>query len=366
MGRTLDRLLARVTRLGHSSSLVSCRVTSEPPAPTRVPSDEVGEGLRGVRQGQLAELERQFARHHATRPRSLPYTDVWYRAITESLQMESPQEPNTAAEWLVFELAHDARFFPATRVVELAQAMRSAILHYAEDPIPEALSGHGPTGTPSAAPHIAFLPPPLCRPSLCRRSASGNRRIRAQGAARRGAPGVVSRDWDLGARFCITALAAHPGNSGRCSSVPPARSFRPGFPASPTSGANLRGGGFRQPPLPCRNIRVGSCEEPGQPVPRRGRWRKRRWRRHADTSGCPEPTAVHVSLNAFLTGARAATHFPAFSQKGRDGRSIRRQLVHAALTFEAPVAGPLMLGTGRFLGLGLMRPARMTEGDLDE
>ena len=65
---------------------------------------------------------------------------------------------------------------------------------------------------------------------------------------------------------------------------------------------------------------------------------------------------MEVSLAAFLVGGRAARQFPPFSQNGRDGRRVRRQLVHASLTFEEPVAGPLMLGSGRFLGLGLMRP----------
>ena len=59
--------------------------------------------------------------------------------------------------------------------------------------------------------------------------------------------------------------------------------------------------------------------------------------------------------------------FPAFSQSVQDGKPVRRQLVHASLTFEHPVAGPLMLGTGRFLGLGLMRPVPMAEsGDPHE
>ena len=365
IGQTLDRLLARVTRLGHSSSLVSCRVTSEPPAPTRVPSDGVGEGLRGVRQGQLAELERQFARHHATRPRSLPYTDVWYRAATESLQMECPQEPNTAAEWLVFELAHDARFFPATRVVELAQAMRSAILHYAADPIPEALSGHGPAGTPTAAPHIAFLPLPYVGLPY------------ADGRLLGIAVSVLKALHDEARRALYRAI----GTWEHTSAPQPLRltlGTRGVAHLSrlrgPSALVSLRPDVWSRPSRRwVSTTPIALPKHPGRLVRGTGPARAKAWAlaEAAVAAACghvglPEPTAVHVSLNAFLTGARAATHFPAFSQKGRDGRSIRRQLVHASLTFEAPMAGPLMLGTGRFLGLGLMRPARMTEGDLDE
>ena len=38
--------------------------------------------------------------------------------------------------------------------------MRAAMLSYADDPVPEGLSGHGPEGTPATAPHVAVLPIP--------------------------------------------------------------------------------------------------------------------------------------------------------------------------------------------------------------
>ncbi len=78
--------------------------------------------------------------------------------------------------------------------------------------------------------------------------------------------------------------------------------------------------------------------------------------------GLPEPLVVQISQSPYLVGGNVSWRFPAFSQNGRDGRPIRRQLVHALLTFEDAVTGPLMLGAGRFLGLGLMRPS----ADVDE
>ena len=71
--------------------------------------------------------------------------------------------------------------------------------------------------------------------------------------------------------------------------------------------------------------------------------------------GLPRPLVVNVSLNPFIAGAHPTVHFPPFMQNGRGGK-IRRQLVHALVTFENPVAGPVILGAGRFMGLGLMRP----------
>ena len=365
MVKTLDQLLARLTRLGHSSSLVACRVTSEPPAPTRVPSDAVGEGLRGVRRGQLAELERQFARHRASRPRSLPYTDTRYRVASESWQVEKPQEPNTAGDWLVFELAHDSRFFPVTRVVELAQAMRAAILHYAEDPIPEELSGHGPTGMPSAAPHVAFLPLPYAGfpyadGRLLGIAVSVPTALCSE--ARRALYRAIGT-WENTAASEHLRLTL--GNRGV------ARLFRLRGPAALIS---LRPDVWSQPSRRwISTTPVALPKHPGRLTRGTGRARAKAWAL-AEAAvvmacghvGLPEPTAVQVSLNALVTGARAATRFPAFSQKGRDGRPIRRQLVHVALTFDAPVAGPLILGAGRFLGLGLMRPVADDGGSIDE
>ena len=71
--------------------------------------------------------------------------------------------------------------------------------------------------------------------------------------------------------------------------------------------------------------------------------------------------SVEVSQGPVIKGARSTRRFPEFSQNGPAGRPVRRQLLHASVTFEHPVAGPLMLGAGRFLGLGLMRPAPMRE-----
>ena len=72
----------------------------------------------------------------------------------------------------------------------------------------------------------------------------------------------------------------------------------------------------------------------------------------------PEPAAVALSLDPWVAGARKTAHFSPFRQRGREGQPVRRQLVHASLTFDHLVRGPLMIGAGRFFGLGLMRPVR--------
>ena len=360
VGEILDQLLRRVSRLGHSSSLVSCRMVPDPSDATLVPGGDVGESLRSIRPGQLAELARQFGRHRESRPRSLPYTDVRYRAVSETSQTDRPLEPDTTGDWIVFEFAHGSRAFPAMRAVELAKAMRSAVLHYAEDPIPEELSGHRPDGTPTGAPHVAFLPLPytgfeqadgrllgiavsvpkalreVSRRALFR--AIGNWESRAKSAPLKltlGSLGVIRLSRLRGPATLVSLRSEVWSRRSRrwVSATPIALPRHPGRLGGGAGTARTKAWGLAESAV------VAACTH----------------------VGLPAPSAVQLSLSPFLAGARAVARFPAFSQSGQDGKPTRRQLVHASLTFEDLVAGPLMLGAGRFLGLGLMRPVPMAE-----
>ena len=352
--KVLDRLLSRVTRLGHPSSLVSCRVVSVFPAATL----KAGEGninMRSVRRGQLSELERRYSRHRGQRPRALPFTDTRYRA---EVSAERPPEgtleqANTHGEWMVFEFAHDSRAMPSTRAVEVATAMRAAVFHYADDPIPEELSGHRQDGRPVAAPHVAFLPLPY----VGFEHADG----RLLGVAISVPDGVS----DAGRRALYRAVGKWE------QSQEPLRVtlgiggiVRMRRQRSLTTLVSLRPSGWCR--ASCRWVSstpVALPRHPGRLVGGTAVARAKAWTlaESAVAAACSHvglsnPLSVQVSLSPYLAGARPATRFPPFSQQVPGGKMVRRQLVHASLVFERPVAGPVMLGTGRFFGLGLMRP----------
>ena len=363
MVENIDRLLQRVTRLGHSSSLVSCRVSQDPREATHEISDR-GESMRAVRRGQLRELERQFVRHRGLRPRSLPHTDVRYRAVEETPHANSRHEADTAGDWVVFEFTHRSRAVPATRAVELATAMRAAIFHYATDPIPEELSGHRPQGAPTAAPHVAFLPLPYVGFP------------HADGRLLGIAVSVPKTVGDAARRVLYRAIGKWEHNAG------PTLKLTLGSQGivemsrlrGPVTLASLRPAVWRRPSRHWASATpLALPKHPGRLGGGSATASARAWRMAEATVtavcvhvGLPEPSAVEVSLAAFLIGGRATRQFPPFSQNGRDGRPVRRQLVHASLTFEEPVAGPLMLGSGRFLGLGLMRPTPVPESEGSE
>lgn len=370
--RTLDSLLTRVTRLGHSSSLVSCRVAPDPPIPTHVPATNAGGSiLRTVRRGQLAELERQHARHQGVRPRSLPFAGVRYQPVEVSPD-EPIITPNTRGRWIVFEFTRDSRAFHATRCVELATAMRRAILSHAEDPIPEGISGHRDDGKPSLSPHIAILPIPYVGYRHADGRLFGVALSVPDGMDRASQTGLYRAigTWERTVRDNVGAnepLTVTMGSRGvvrmrRVLDVSELWSLR----VEPWRTRSRRWLSATPVALP---------RHPGSLTKGTATARTKAWARaEASTRlacahvGLPDPTIVELSFDPGISGARKAIHFPAFRQTGREGKPVRRQLVHVSLTFDDPVAGPLMLGTGRFVGLGLMRPTppRSTQQPADE
>ena len=355
VAEALDELLGRVTRLGHSSSLVSCRLRHEEPAATHTP----GEGalmLRWVRPGQLAALEEEHQRHQAIRPRSLPFHGVRYRPVEPvATGAVDAQIPATAGDWIVFELEPPDRRRPMTRTVELARVLRKSVLKYVADPPPEGVSGHLPDGTPTSSPHIAFL----ALPNVGHEHGDGrimglvvslpqglddvarNATLRGIGLwehERDGRPLQLTMGRDgvvemrrLQPPFALVSLRREvwARSSRRWASITPvALPTHPGDLSRGSAAARARAWARAEEAV------AKSCEH----------------------VGLPRPVDVQVSLVSHFLGARPANDYPALRQgRGADGGVVRR-LVHASIEFAEPVRGPLMLGSGRFVGLGLMRP----------
>ncbi len=359
--RAIDRLCARLPRLGHSSSLVSCRVVQEGPSASHKPG--VGtDVLRSIRPGQLAALEREFKKHRGSRPRTLPFTPVRYRRVEITSADAGVRQPNTAGEWLVMAFLPESRKYPSIRTVDVARALRGALFHYAADPIPEGLSGHRRDGTASSDPHVAFLPLPW----VAHEHADG----RLMGAAisipesletesRRAVLRSVGR-WESARASDRDPLVLTLGKRGiirirRVIGTSSLVTLRPA-PWRRQSGRWLSATPIALPTHP-GNLSKGTAAA-----------RSKAWARAEQAIvdscrhiGLPEPSEVAVSFAPLIPGARPAPSFPAFRQPGLGGKPVARRLVHASVTFEDPVTGPVVLGSGRYLGLGLMRPMDETE-----
>lgn len=69
--------------------------------------------------------------------------------------------------------------------------------------------------------------------------------------------------------------------------------------------------------------------------------------------GLPKPSGVEVSLSPYLAGSQPVRAFEPFP---REANRLRKLRVHALLQFSEPIEGPVIVGAGRYFGLGLCRP----------
>jgi CRISPR-associated protein Csb2 len=215
----------------------------------------------------------------------------------------------------------------------LASLLRRAALAVCDGPIPEILSGHRLDGTPTTQPHVAFVALPdvghphadghlLGLAAVLPRDLGGadrRRVLRALGRIERltlGRAGiwVVER---VGAELPLQGLdpVAWTRPSLRWATVTPV--VLDGFPSEPYG-------------IEAEVVVATACQRIGLPRP-------------AHVLLTPGPV-VHGGLP-----------WHAFFPRQRDGQA-RRPHVHAVITFTEPVRGPVLLGAGRYRGLGLCRP----------
>jgi CRISPR-associated protein Csb2 len=355
----LDRLVRRVTRLGHSASLVSATVVDTAPPARFVPDPSGALVLRTPGSGLLALLEAEHRRHRGQEPRVLPCRFVRYREVTPGVARPAAARGVFSADWIVLRRIGGPRL-PSTATVAVANAVRGALLTHADQPPPRILSGHEADGTPAGGPHLAIVPLPfvghrqadgallgvaLVLPAACspaereavlralgrweqtRRGDSGDEETPTL-ELRLGAAGVLEVErvaWGEPAQSTLQgATWCRPSRVWR-TATPIALDRNPGnlYAADPHEAEAA----YRQ----AEAIIADSCRN----------------------VGLPAPAAVTVLPSVSLAGTTKARDFPPFpNQPGR----IRRVRVHAELRFTEPVAGPLLLGAGRYLGLGLLRP----------
>jgi len=349
----LTRLCARVTRLGHSSSLVRCTMVERDLLPTLVPSDEGDVVLRVVGQGQLDRLDKAFEHHQGVQSRVLPARPQRYRpafkSTTPSQQAKSAFSSN---DWVIFERVGGSRPV-ASRATDLARALRGALIEvHGDQDLPSTLSGHTANG-PTQQPHVAFVPLPFvghehadgalmgCALVLPRELPRSDRevllRLVAQWEKERAndrgnltlaggtLPPFHVRRVEVSAKVGLDPTRWSRASTRFITATPIALNKNPG---------NLRSnlnGTARKAALEAQQSISDACQH---------------------VVGV-RPISVEVSLAPLLPGAQ---HVRAFLPwPGRTGRTPRVR-VHADIQFAEPVRGPLLLGAGRYFGLGLCLP----------
>jgi CRISPR-associated protein Csb2 len=348
----LEQLCARVTRLGHSSSLVRCTVVDRDLTPTLVPADDGDVVLRVVGPGQLERLDQAFEHHQGFHSRALPARPQLYRPASK-VRMPAPQAESVfSTDWVLFERVGGSRPV-ASRATDLARALRCALieLHGNRD-LPATLSGHAESG-PTEQPHVAFVPLPFvgnehadgalmgCALVLPRELAKNERELllrlvakwEKERANQRGdltlaggtLPPFMVRRVDVSAKAALDPTRWCRAASRFVTATPIALDRNPGNLRSNQDGTARKAALEAQQSISDACLRVVGIR----------------------------PCSVEVSLAPLLPGAQHVRDF--LPWPGRPGRTPRVR-VHADIRFQAPVRGPLLLGAGRYFGLGLCLP----------
>jgi CRISPR-associated protein Csb2 len=336
---TIDRLAFRVPYLGRSTSIVlvtarrsAANDTMPEGLSTYVSSPRAGSDLRlrTPYPGCLDELENLY---DEGQPAWLAFPEsrmVGYR-LQRAQTDPQPPTPSRYTDFVILRFA-GVRFDGRLTAV-FTEALRRLVMSRTRNPLPAALHGH----ERDASPHVAFLAVP-------------------------NVGGPHSDGHLMGLAVAIPELPRADLRAIVAGVLPPYGS---------------------DDPLTLRVPRIGEVElryEPGAVRPwgvNPERWRRgsRTWMsatpmvldrypkrgdveseiaRSCEFAGFPTPVDITFSTQPLVEGGVRMT--PRDLPEAVRGRLFR----HVAITFPSTVAGPVLLGSGRYLGVGLFAPATST------
>lgn len=386
----LERLCTKVTRIGHSSSLVQMWVADEA---TEIdaewhPGDVAFEHqMRVAEPGTLTYLQRAFntdaieryqqlsealeqakgkeknrlkkeiaerfpeGQPSATRPKLARWQG--YARRTQQKEQEEiwrgPFDPNL----IVLTRRDELQMLGLETTLQLTSALRDAAMRAAGENVPEWLSGHQPDGSPTCKPHVAFFPLPF----VGARYADGH----VMGLAM-----AIPRELDAQTEVRDIALRRVIGpllfrNTGDVKVI---RLWRKN-----TWEWELEREKRDYPPVTLRaKTWIGPTREWASVTPvvlhhypkrKRESDAERILLQAFESAGLPSPSAMRIQLVSLFEGAGHARSMPDFTE---GGESLCRYQVHIAVKFPFPVEGPVLVGRGRFRGYGLLRPVEVKRG----
>ncbi len=382
--RALEALCAKVTRVGHSSSLVQMWLadSAETYEPNWVPDDTRGTiRLRIAGPGTLEHLEQEYnamamedyatlrveaetaptpkertaARRRLKRdydnnpPRQQrPILSLYQGYAAATTLAKNPGVPGTiySPHFIALKLVPEQGPYreldlAATHAIVLR--WREAILSHSNgepDRVRSILSGHDREGAPLKEPHLAFLPLPF----VDHEHADGH--LLGIGLV---LPATIERD----ERRAILRVLGQVqrlklGRLGLWKLVPVTESRPPWNLRPETWTAYTDGATHWTSVTPVALDRHPKAK--GEAAYRQEL--ARMISQSCERIGLPPPRDVIPTFVSTHLGAPPAHAFPKLMRK--DGSERRH--THAILIFDEPVCGPLLIGAGRFRGYGAFRP----------
>lgn len=380
----LETLCQKVTRIGHSSSLVQVWVAGDTGAiqPTVVPTEGVADmRLRGTSPGLLSDLaarfrqtemdefdrltaqataaptkkrqrerlrmrDQQFLTGRPTPQR--PVLGVWhgYKRIRKTLWPAAVTGP-FSSDIVVLRRA-EGHVLGLASSLQLTGALRDAAMKSSPQPVPEWLSGHTADGGPSQRPHIAFFPLPF----VGHEHADGH----LMGVAIAVPRGIESSELQqyLGPLF-FDVQTGEPRTirlwkNGRAGRVWEWRLEREDRESPPSTLC---------PETWTGPSRVWASVTPVvlHHYPKRNRPEdtERILRDACQTAHLPAPDRIATSPIAFH---RATGHVRQMPFLEITPERLCRFQVHCMIEFPQEIEGPVLVGRGRYRGYGLLMPIR--------
>ncbi|WP_299439706.1 type I-U CRISPR-associated protein Csb2 [uncultured Rhodospira sp.] len=357
----LDALARDTSYLGHSASVVRCRAL-------RMDTDTAPDGLhpprRRVYPGRLVEL----VESHDRQVRPAPGADV-----------RPPADPAPAApasifgaDWIVFAHAGEPRPDAVAGAIAGKALLRTVLSGYGSNPIPDWVSGHAPDGTPLTTPHLAavplldagwdhsqgrlmglaLIPPRTVTEAVARARDPDAKTVTPADVA------VLDQFTNL-ERALVRALDNDADKDKRDRDR--LRLRLPGGLVWPlawdTEGTkqSLRARLYTGPANTWATVTPLALDR----HPKKDGDDVEIIADACERIGLPRPVTVVVHKHSAHRGApsaRASGHAPPWTGWRRPDSVANRRLTHAVLRFPESVTGPVILGAGRFVGLGLCRP----------
>ena len=379
----LRALCRKVTRLGHSSSMVQAWLEETENLeiePALIPDSLGPIRLRIPSPGLLSELERVFngaavSEYQRLSETALEASPKLRKKIKEEIREKFPNgEPVSrrpqVGTWHGYSKALGA---PAARAiiqgvfdpdllilarqegpnlniestVQLTGALRDAVMKASPQPLPEWVSGHEPDRKPSRQPHLAFLPLPYVGGEY-----GDGHVIGLAIAIPRGIPQEEVRKR-------IGPLLFNP-ETGEPRTVKLWKNSKVGAAVWEW---DLQRESRESPPLSLRpETWTGPSRQWASVTPVvLHHYPKRNREGHVEqiareaciSAGLPEPMTITTSSISRFRGAGRSMDVPCFDA---GGSSLSCYQVHATLLFENLVQGPVLVGRGRYRGYGLFRP----------
>jgi CRISPR-associated protein Csb2 len=392
----LERLCNKVTRIGHSSSLVQMWVAEEAASagvelqPSNGFSNlrmrvaepgtlaylerafnekalkeygQLGESMEAATGRQKQEIKKQIAQRFPEGPPmpARPVLPRWqgYAKVSEPSEENAIPHGPFNPDIIVLTRSDDAeqRIFGLEATLQLTSALRDAAMKAVGQNVPEWLSGHQPDGKPSLKPHAAFFPLPFVGAQYADGHILG---LAMAIPCKIESPGKTK---DEALRRVLGPLLFR--DNGEEKTI---RLWR-------NKGANqiwewqLRRETRTNPPGALRaGTWIGPAAEWASvtPVvlhhyPKRGRENdvERILMEAFKSARLPCPTELHVQPVSVFAGAGHVKSMPEFTE---GGEKLCRYQVHIRARFPSPLQGPVLVGRGRFRGYGLLRPLEAQHG----